>query len=53
MTSFLIDLKGIKEDMNLKAVMEIQNSELKDKDYSFVATFLSTENDEIQLANPN
>jgi hypothetical protein len=50
---FLIDLNGIMEDMNLNRVIEIQNIELKVRDYSLVDTFLSTANDEIQLENPS
>lgn len=51
--SFFMDLKGIKDETNLNAVIEIQNIELYFKDYVFVTTSLSTAYDDIQFANPN
>jgi len=48
-----MDLKGIKDETNLNAVIEIQNIELYFKDYVFVTTSLSTAYDDIQFANPN
>jgi hypothetical protein len=51
--SFLIDLNGINNEMNLKTVIEIQNIELYLNAYYFESIFSNTAYEDIQFAKPS